>query len=314
MYNQYHTLTLTEFISKAQHIHSNAFDYSHITNWINTKHKITIKCNTCNKLLSMRANHHTSTRNPQTCKYCNKKISDVNLTKPHDTYLIEFSNRWGDEYLLLDNYVHSAKHISIKCNACDTVITKRPDHALHGKYLCPCKIPLRLSEENFIKKSDKKHNNRYEYTNVKYTGYRNPVTIICKKHGPFSITPEVHLMGIGCKKCSESSGETKIECELMLHHIAFVRQKRFSDCKYKKPLPFDFYIPDRNICIEYNGEQHYKPTRFRGMSHQKSIDAFTLQQLKDSIKSDYCKQKNMELITIPYWDKSNISDIISALT
>ena len=45
-------------------------------------------------------------------------------------------------------------------------------------------------------------------------------------------------------------------------NIIFLPQHRFKDCVDKIPLPFDFYLPDYNTCIEFNGIQHYKPKEY----------------------------------------------------
>ncbi len=71
-----------------------------------------------------------------------------------------------------------------------------------------------------------------------------------------------HTISCGCIK--QSQGEYMIEFVLKDLDIPFVKEKRFSDCKNKKCLPFDFYLPTRNICIEYNGKQHYSPVDFWG--------------------------------------------------
>ena len=65
-------------------------------------------------------------------------------------------------------------------------------------------------------------------------------------------------------------------------------------------MPFDFYLPDYNVCIEYNGLQHY--TKRFGMSDEDFKD----RQKKDLIKEQYCEDNNITLINIPYWDYKNI--------
>ena len=55
-----------------------------------------------------------------------------------------------------------------------------------------------------------------------------------------------------------------------------------------------------NICIEYNGEQHYKPIdKFGGM------DSFKTQQEHDKIKRNYCLEHNITLLEIPYTYNTN---------
>ena len=69
------------------------------------------------------------------------------------------------------------------------------------------------------------------------------------------------------------------------------------DCKYKQPLPFDFYLPQKNICIEFQGEQHYKE---RSLYYSEDI------VIRDNIKKEYCKKNNIKLIIIPYTAIDNI--------
>lgn len=105
-----------------------------------------------------------------------------------------------------------------------------------------------------------------------------------------------------CNKCVniESNLEIKVRKWLEENKIDFIQQYRFSDCKNKKALPFDFYLPTFNTCIEVDGEQHYKIG-----AKIKSIK-FTEQDVKrvqynDKIKTDYCIENNIKLIRIPYY-------------
>ena len=63
----------------------------------------------------------------------------------------------------------------------------------------------------------------------------------------------------------------------------------------KLRLPFDFYLPDYNTCIEYQGEQHYRAIDYFG-----GEDEFLIRKKHDEIKSEYCKQHKINLIIIPY--------------
>lgn len=70
-------------------------------------------------------------------------------------------------------------------------------------------------------------------------------------------------------------------------------------------LTFDFYLPEHNICIEYDGEQHFKPIKiFGGNLYFKQI------KYHDKIKTQYCKTNNIELIRIPYTKFKNIKQIL----
>lgn len=64
--------------------------------------------------------------------------------------------------------------------------------------------------------------------------------------------------------CVKSRGEYYISVFLTNNHIRFEREKIFADCKDERYLPFDFYLPDYKVCIEYQGQQHYEYNPFFG--------------------------------------------------
>lgn len=55
---------------------------------------------------------------------------------------------------------------------------------------------------NFIKKSIKMHENKYDYSKVNYKKNNEKVKIICPLHGEFLQTPNRHVIGQGCIKCT----------------------------------------------------------------------------------------------------------------
>ena len=105
----------------------------------------------------------------------------------------------------------------------------------------------------------------------------------------------------GCK--NTSIGEKVISRILSDNLIYYEKQKEFKDCFNPKTgckLKFDFYLPDYNCCIEYDGEQHFREV---------SIFKETLEdiQYRDSIKNNYCKEHSIRLIRIPYTDFSKLN-------
>lgn len=86
----------------------------------------------------------------------------------------------------------------------------------------------------------------------------------------------------------------------------------FLDCCNIKPLPFDFYLPEYNVCIEYDGIQHFEPTRFnKKMTIEEANDNFIQQKFRDEIKNNYCKNNNIKLLRIPYTEYDNIEKVIN---
>ena len=120
-----------------------------------------------------------------------------------------------------------------------------------------------------------------------------------------------HTLSCGCRK--NSKWELFIQSYLESINIDFIPQKVFSDCKNKNNtcyLYFDFYLPYYNILIEYDGQQHYRPVNFGGISDEKAYKNLQITQLHDSIKTSYCKANNIQLLRIPYWESKNIEQII----
>lgn len=82
---------------------------------------------------------------------------------------------------------------------------------------------------------------------------------------------------------------------LEINKIEYVRQKKFTNCENVKNLPFDFYLPESNVCIEYDGIQHFKPISLFG-----GIEGFVKTKVRDVKKNEYCELNNIKLIRISY--------------
>ncbi len=89
------------------------------------------------------------------------------------------------------------------------------------------------------------------------------------------------------------------------NNIQFSREKRFQDCRHINMLAFDFYLPDYNMCIEFDGEQHFRPVDYFG-----GIKSFKRQKRNDQIKNDYCRDNNIKLVRIPFYHFNRIEDIL----
>lgn len=113
-----------------------------------------------------------------------------------------------------------------------------------------------------------------------------------------------HTMSCGCIK---SQGELKIINILNENNILYEREKTFNLCKDEKLLRFDFYLPEFNILIEYDGEQHFNPIKFGNMSEEEANNKFLLTKKHDDFKNQWCKENNILLIRIPYWHFKNLS-------
>ena len=108
-----------------------------------------------------------------------------------------------------------------------------------------------------------------------------------------------------CPVCGQkrSRAEYRIATFLEKNNINFIQEKYFEDCKDKQALLFDFYLPDYNLCIEFDGQQHFEP-KF-------GIDSFVTTKLHDAMKNNYCRWNKIDLLRISYLEGNNIEQIIS---
>lgn len=108
-----------------------------------------------------------------------------------------------------------------------------------------------------------------------------------------------------CENCQKvkSLGEIKIKHYLENKKINFIPQKWFADCRDTNPLPFDFYLPDFNIIIEFDGRQHFEET-----GH--FTYPLEIVQKHDKIKNEYCKKCGIKMLRIPYWNYNKIEEIL----
>ena len=98
---------------------------------------------------------------------------------------------------------------------------------------------------------------------------------------------------------------TKEEQYLEINNINFTKEKRFSNCRHKRTLPFDFHLPDYNICIEFDGKQHFDSIKRCG-----GKKGLKIRQKRDKIKDKCCKDMGIILIRIPYTEFNNIEKIL----
>ena len=186
---------------------------------------------------------------------------------------------------------------------------------------CPlCK--RQLLREKFLKSGEefkKEVESKYKSIIIdadSYQGAFYPVKYTCKICGrvSMSLADKVKTGEASCHFCSMSKGEREIRVFLEEEQIPFEQQKKFDGCVYKSSLFFDFYLPEYNMCIEFQGEQHYFPVDFsytptlEKKEHAKKV--FHENQIRDQIKRDFCKNNNIKLLEISYKQIKEISQIL----
>jgi len=272
-----------EYISKVKIKHKNKYDYSLVI-YKNAYTKIKIIC-PIHGVFEQKATNHLSGQGCAKCVGKNKSVDEIidMFNKKHnykyDYSLVEYKNR--------------NTKIKIICKI-HGIFEQAPK--THLNYGCSqCGKSKKKTKNEFVEQSNKIHNNKYDYSLAIYKNAHTKIKIICPVHGIFEQRPCNHTKGVGCPSCRESHGEKEIKKILDKKNISFIYNKRYKECRYKNPLPFDFYLPDYNICIEYDGEQH-----FRSWNRWGGDEALRTQKIRDKIKTDFCAQNNITLIRISY--------------
>jgi hypothetical protein len=273
------------FIQKSNEYHNNKFDYK-LVDYKNLRTKVKIICPSCGVFEQSPDSHMRGFG----CSKCNIQTKDTFINKA----LKKHNNRYSYDDVY---FINNTTKVNIICEEHGT-FQQTPQHHLRGSGCMKCFRNNKLSNtDKFIEKSNIRHNNLYSYTLVKYKNNKEKVSIICEKHGVFEQEPNHHLNGCGCPFCNISKGELEIESYLIENNIDYISQKTFDGCFSKSLLRFDFYLPSKNTCIEYNGLQHYKVVEYFG-----GIDSFIEGQKRDIIKEQYCSDNKIKLIIIKYSD------------
>lgn len=161
--------------------------------------------------------------------------------------------------------------------------------------------------QNFIDNNELNCKYHGEYT---VDSYGHPIVTIeceCGKEFDVCIYDFISLSKTRCNTCTQKTSKYEYLTEKWLNenNLDYIKEYRFEDCRYKKPLPFDFYLPKHNTCIEVDGQQH-----FYSGGYYHTPEVF----IRDNIKNKYCEDKEIKLIRIPFWhyyDKKYITTLSS---
>lgn len=127
---------------------------------------------------------------------------------------------------------------------------------------------------------------------------------ICDKE--WSSIPDDIKKNYGCPFCKLSKGEKGIEKYLKEKGIEYISQWSEHNCIYKKRLRFDFYLPELNLVIEFQGKQHYEYIPFFHRTKKNYLNC----QMRDLRKKEYCKEHKINYLEISYLEQENISYIL----
>ena len=277
---------------------------------------VDVSCDYCGKVYQMQYANYVRSKKTGiiSCEDC-KALKIVQVTRDHYApKMIAKARQCCDDHGLIlltteDEYVNTGMDIVYECPK-HGIGTMPINSLVHGHGCWWCAVEAKGKKLS--------HSGEYVYNLIRenggntllnpddYKAYRvTNLKIRCHCGNVYTTSLLAYLNGNKqCRSCSskESQGEKKIREYLEYHSINYVPEKRFDDCKDIRSLPFDFYLPDYNLIIEFDGAQHYRAA-FGEAPYDSTVR-------HDQIKTKYCLDNNIHLLRIPYWDFDNIYELI----
>lgn len=296
-----------KFIEKAKQVHGDKYDYSKVE-YINSQTKVCIICPIHGEFWQIPADHLRG----RACLKCGQISCGEKQKQASKEKFVErckeiHGNKYNYDKVV---YVDALTDIIVTCHTHGDFVTN-PNRMLNGHGCPKCHFDTLHSlyskgRDKFIKDAKEIHGDMFDYSLVDYKNNKTKVKIICNEHGVFETTPEAHLNGCGCPKCEEPLGERKISDYLEEHNIEFQKQYRIN---YKgRHYRADFYIPSKNLIIEYNGKQHYYQVKYFG-----GIKKLTTQKERDANLRKHCKANNIKLFEITYLQYPIIRQLLDVI-
>lgn len=275
---------LLKFMTGAKRHHGDMYDYSQ-TRFVNQITPIEIICKIHGSFMQTPENHCKGA-GCQTCALEDQRLDTA-------TFIERSRKVFGDTYDYSKvNYTTRISKVVITCRTHGDFL-QRPGSHIAG---CGCRKCFvderRKGREKFIAEALKIHGVKYDYSRVQYKTINDKVEILCSIHGSFHLQPGSHLYGKqGCRGCKDSKGEVEVarvldECEILYEREYKIHPQRFR---------YDFYIPEANICIEFHGNQHYRPVEFFG-----GEEGFRSTVFRDKMKESILRSLKIPLIILPY--------------
>ena len=245
----------TEFIKRANKVHKNYYDYS-LVKYNSVKQKIIIICpehGQFKQTVSDHLSNHGCAKcginkslktKKQTQNNIDKSKKNVNNKRKTTEEFIEDAIKiHGDNYNYDQViYTNCTTKVIIKCNRCNISFYQLPGSHISGKGCKECAIKKnstkqKMTQDEFIKRANEIHNNKYDYSMAKYNGSNKKIIIICKEHGSWECTAGSHLANHGCRKCSTLENSKK--AALTIDELILRATKLYGNKYIYKAVEFD---------------------------------------------------------------------------
>lgn len=262
--------------------------------------KVRLRHTKCGNILYIRPNDIIS--KGRMCRYCNGGVR-----KDYEDLVNVVDKKLGEQYKLItnaDEYANSKSKISVLHRECNRVYKTTRNDIIQGHKCNLCNSTDAKTPEKYLEEFNNIAKGQYELLSS-YTRGKDKITVKSNLCGHiFKVTAVKFLSGTRCTKCRQSTGEKIIKDYLVRNNINFYSQY----IVYINTIQnrFDFFLPDYNAMIEFDGIQHFEPVAFFG-----GLEELKNRQHRDKLKNDYCNTNNINLIRIDYTEIESITDILN---
>ncbi len=294
---------ISKFIEYCSNKHNNKYDYSKVS-FQTQSEKIEIICPEHGPFSQIASQHKI-----YGCRYCSYEFRAAQKRTTLDEFLrrCELKHNNTYDYSLVGYIKNINQKIEIICKK-HGIFTQSVEMHMNSQGCVKCYREIQgkcniLSQEFVISKLEEA-NTDYTFNNVCYTDSATKINVTCKKHGDFRVAYHNFLKGSGCPKCKESKGENAVRLFLEKNDIKYYQEFRVKD--NDNLHIFDFYLPEENIFIEFQGKQHYVPIEFFG-----GIESHTKQKYKDLGKLFITYfEYNADLIEVPFYYINRVDEYL----
>lgn len=239
--------------------------------------------------------------------------------KTVEEVISDFKSIHGDkyDYSMITEYVNKQTKMPIICPIHGVFYMDYAKHFTRKHGCSQCNGGVKVDIDYYIKKAKTIHGDKYDYSKAEYINSKTKVCIMCPIHGEFwqSMSNHCHkTKPQGCPFCKESRLESFITLYLSNNDINFEKQKRF-DWLGRQSL--DFYLPQYDIAIECQGEQHFKCTKTSTFFNEEKI---CHTKALDIQKKKLCDENGIKLlyysnlgIDYPYFVFEDVNELIKTI-
>jgi len=302
-------MPLSVFVKRAREVHGVKYDYSQVK-YRRAHEKLEIICPQHGSFWQSRVNH----LNGQGCPQCGLEAGAEKLRMTMQDFIERARATHGAKYKYSrSNFTSVNEKTIIICPEHGSFLQTPSKHL--GGQGCPSCANRDMDIDKFIERAREVHGDRYDYSKSEYLGARKKTVITCKEHGDFEQVVHAHLAGGGCPLCVDtmnSNGSKQIEGWLVANQIAFERERKFDTLVSQKndsyKLRCDFFLPGKDVIIEFDGQQHFFPNEMWG-----GQEALINLQANDARKDDWAAENGYIMVRIRYDQIEEINSILSEL-